>query len=88
MASYLPGYWLRLELPCAAWGPLWLLALGISGAWIGRLHKRQRRFAWFQFAFINLSRSGTAYFGNSFRSFFSRLTSVLNCFGSCFAKAP
>jgi hypothetical protein len=30
MASYLPGYWLRLELPCAAWGPLVLLALGIK----------------------------------------------------------
>jgi hypothetical protein len=33
------------------------------------------------------SRSATAYFGNSCRSFFSRLTSVVNCFGSCFARA-
>jgi hypothetical protein len=38
-------------------------------------------------AFINLSRSATVYFGNSCRSFFSRLTSVVNCSGSCFAKA-
>jgi hypothetical protein len=41
----------------------------------------------FKSAFINLSRSATAYFGNSFRSFFSCFTSVVNCSGSCSAKA-
>jgi hypothetical protein len=39
-----------------------LLALGISGGWIGHLHERQRRFAvGFKCAFVNLSRLGTAY---------------------------
>ena len=49
------------------------------------LHKRQPRFA-YRAAFMNLSPSATAYFGNSSRSFLSRLTSVVNCSGSCFAK--
>jgi hypothetical protein len=50
------------------------------------LHKRQPRFA-YPAAFIDLSRSATAYFGNSSRSFFSRWTSVVNCSGSCFARS-